>query len=97
VELAEREAATDQGFELALRGTIGVGEARLISDAATVTRWRQAVEALGGHLELHRALPALGQLGSPPRDPVARELMAAVKASFDPGDTLAPGRFGQAG
>jgi glycolate oxidase FAD binding subunit len=97
LELAEREAATDQSFELALRGTIGVGEARLASEAGTVTRWRQSVEALGGHLELHRAPLELGQLGSPPRDPVARELMAAVKGSFDPKDTLAPGRFEQEG
>jgi glycolate oxidase FAD binding subunit len=95
LEVAEQEAATDPSFELALRGTIGVGEARLGCDAGTVTRWRQTVEALGGQLELHRAPLELRQLGSPPRDPVARELMAAVKGSFDPGDTLAPGGFGQ--
>jgi glycolate oxidase FAD binding subunit len=97
LELAEHESAKDQAFELALRGTIGVGEARLAPGAATVTRWRQAVEALGGHLELHRAPPELGQLGSDPTDPIARGLMSAVKRSFDPGDTLGSGHFEQEG
>jgi glycolate oxidase FAD binding subunit len=94
LELAERESAMDQGFELALRGTIGVGEARLASDSATVTRWRREVEALGGHIAMHRAPAELGRLGSVPRDQIARELMASVKTSFDPGDTLATGRVG---
>jgi len=94
LELAARESARDQAFQLALRGTIGVGEARVASDFATVTRWRTEVEALGGQIAIHRAPAELGRLGSVPGDQIARELMASVKATFDPSDTLATGRVG---
>ncbi len=93
LELAEREAASGAVLELSVRGTIGVGEARLVADPQAVTRTRDGIERLGGQLELHRSGAEVGRLGSASQDPVARRLMKAVKTSLDPGDILAPGRW----
>lgn len=93
LELAEREAASGALLELSVRGTIGVGEARLVADPQAVSRTREGVEKLGGQMELHRSGAEVGRLGSASQDPVARRLMKAVKTALDPGDILAPGRW----
>ncbi len=93
LELAEREAASGALLELSVRGTIGVGEARVVADPQAVTRTREGVEKLGGQMELHRSGAEVGRLGSASQDPVARRLMKAVKTALDPGDILAPGRW----
>ncbi len=92
LHLADRETARGGLIELSLRGTIGVGEARLGEGPEAVGRIRDAVETWGGHLEVHRGGTGLGSLGSTPQDPIGRQLMAAVKRALDPGDILAPGR-----
>jgi len=93
LELAEREAASGALLELSVRGTIGVGEARLVADPQVFTRTREGIEKLGGQLEMHRSGADMGRLGSAQQDPVARRLMKAVKTTLDPGGVLAPGRW----
>jgi FAD/FMN-containing dehydrogenase len=78
--------------ELVLRAPLGVGEARVAPDRATVAALREGVEALGGHVALRRAPAELDDLVWPALDPVAADLMRAVKARLDPAGTLAPGR-----
>jgi glycolate oxidase FAD binding subunit len=90
--LAERHGAA-----LALRAAVGVGEARLASDADDVLAFRAGVEALGGHLLLHRAPADLARRALPVRDPVALDLMRAVKDRLDPGATLPHRLFEPAG
>ena len=89
----EKLAARGVDCELSLRAAIGVGELRMSAEKDTVVEVRGAVEEWGGFVEIHRAPPQLRDLGSVPRDPVARELAAAVKAALDPSATLAPGRL----
>jgi glycolate dehydrogenase FAD-binding subunit len=83
VAVAERHSAS-----LALRAAVGVGEVRLPGDADAVLAFRAAVEALGGHVLLHRAPPDLARRALPSHDPVALELMRAVKHRLDPHGTL---------
>ena len=83
VALAERHSAS-----LALRAAVGVGEVRLGDDADDVLAFRAGVEALGGHVLLHRAPPDLARRALPTRDAVALDLMRAVKERLDPGGTL---------
>jgi glycolate oxidase FAD binding subunit len=78
--------------ELVLRAPLGIGEVRVAGDRAAVTALRAGVEALGGHLALRRAPAELADLVWPALDPVAADLMRAVKARLDPAGTLAPGR-----
>lgn len=79
--------------ELSLKGTLGVGEALLEADPEQVAPFCREVEALGGHTDLRRAPTGLAVRGSDPPDPVARDLMRAVKAACDPAGTLAPRRW----
>jgi len=92
LRLVELEAASGGLVETSLRGTIGVGEARLAPDARVLSRIRAGVEALGGQLSIHRAGVEMDGLGAPPLDPVGRRLMGAVKTALDPAGVLAPGR-----
>ena len=76
--------------------SLGVAEAVLPADAlpAEVAALRQWAEGVGGHVVLRRPSVALaaGSATWPKGDAVAVELMRAVKRSFDPAGTLAPGR-----
>ena len=97
LEAVEREHQRGGPVDLALRGGLGVGEIRLAPDPAALERVRLAVEGLGGHLDLRRRPAAASDLRTTPPDPVARELMGAVKGALDLGGTLSPGRLGWAG
>jgi hypothetical protein len=80
------------GAEAVVRAHVGVGELRLDDDPERVRALRAEVEALGGHVVLRRSTPATDALVWPGLDPVAEELMRAVKQELDPTGTLAPGR-----
>jgi glycolate oxidase FAD binding subunit len=83
VAVAERHSAS-----LALRAAVGVGEVRLPGDADGVLAFRAAVEALGGHVLLHRAPAELARRALPAHDAVALDLMRAVKERLDPHGAL---------
>jgi glycolate oxidase FAD binding subunit len=89
--------AAELDAEVVLRAPIGVGEVRVAADPAAVRTLRAGVEALGGHLALRRSTPELDELVWPALDPVAADLMRAVKAQLDPAGTLAPGRHAMEG
>ncbi len=78
LRLAERHCA-----DLALRIGVGVGEARL--HPGEETAFVDGVVALGGHISQRR-----GAVSVPRPDPVALDLMRAVKERFDPRGTLGP-------
>jgi glycolate oxidase FAD binding subunit len=84
--------ADRHGAEAVVRAHVGVGELRLDDDPERVRALRADVEALGGHAALRRSTPATDALVWPDLDPVAEELMRAVKRQLDPTGTLAPGR-----
>ncbi len=86
----------DHCEDLALRAGIGVGEARLPADAATIAAFRDGVVALGGHVSPRRLPPGLGDLSWPEPDAVSRALTLAIKQRLDPNGTLAPGRLAAA-
>jgi glycolate oxidase FAD binding subunit len=71
---------------LALRAGIGVGEARV--PPAALSAFADGVRALGGHVAPRRDAPL-----PTVHDPVALDLMRAVKRRLDPAGTLAPGRL----
>ena len=81
--LAEAASAT-----VGLRLALGVGELRLDAGADGIATLRAAVETLGGQLALRRAPAALQALAYGDRDPVALDLMRAVKQRLDPGAVL---------
>jgi glycolate oxidase FAD binding subunit len=93
LDLVADTAIQEHAVALSLRGTIGCGELRVAASSDKVEGVRREVERLGGQVEVHRAEPELRGLGSRPRDPLAGELMAAVKQALDPGHILAPGRL----
>jgi glycolate oxidase FAD binding subunit len=85
--------ARERPIALSLHGTIGSGELRVGRERDELELVRSLVESLGGHVEVHRAELELRQLGSRPLDPVAGELMGAMKRALDPARILAPGRL----
>jgi hypothetical protein len=84
--------ARSHDAELVARAGVCVGEVRLADDAAVVRAFRAGVEHLGGHVVLRRSSEATAGLVWPELDPVAADLMRAVKVRLDPAGTLAPGR-----
>jgi len=73
--------------DVALRPLLGTGEVRCAPEAVETVR--TAVHAAGGRLVIRR-----GDAGAPGEDgdPVALDLMRAVKRQLDPAGTLSPGR-----
>ena len=89
-ELVALAGAGGPVAQLSLRGTVGVGEARL-REGADPAQLAARVAALGGYLAWHRGAGP----GAPPlqpEDPVAARLALAIKRALDPHLTLAPGR-----
>jgi glycolate oxidase FAD binding subunit len=82
LELAERTAT-----HVRLRAGIGVGDARTGADTA----FADGVRALGGHVAPRRST-SVGY----DRDPVALDLMRALKQRLDPDGRLSPGRLWEA-
>jgi len=93
--LLKVEELSSMGLDcrLSLRAALGVGELRMPAQPDPIGELREMVEGQGGFVEIHRAPLELRHLGSVVRDPVARELAAAVKTALDPCSTLAPGRL----
>jgi glycolate oxidase FAD binding subunit len=83
---------SDLAGEAIIRALVPAGEARLPEDRGTVIAMRTAVEALGGHLALHRAPAGVGGLAWPARDGAEVDLMRSVKHQLDPAGVLSPGR-----
>jgi glycolate oxidase FAD binding subunit len=98
--LARAAAEAGTGATVTAGACLGLATCRIsgrdaAAHAATLTRWRQAVEQLGGTVTLRRRLAGVGELADPwGAPPSAVALMRAVKRQLDPGDRLAPGRFG---
>ena len=73
---------------------VGIANWSITTDAETVRKARSAAESAGGSLVLMAAPPDLtrevGAWGAPP---ATLELMQRIKAAFDPGHVLNPGRF----
>jgi glycolate oxidase FAD binding subunit len=76
-----------------LRVAVGQGEPRALAGA--VERLRASVAGDGGSVVVERGAPALRALVDPwgSVEPLALELMRALKQEFDPQRTLNPGRF----
>lgn len=73
---------------------IGIAHWSMTSDVVPVREVRSAVESVGGSLVLLAAPDDLKrQVGSWGTPPPTLELMRRLKAAFDPGRTLNPGRF----
>ena len=88
------ELCSDLAVEAVVRPAAAAAEARCLPDPGVVGALSAGLERLGGHLVLRRGGAGLAGAVAPRVDPVAAELMAAVKRRLDPGGTLSPGRLG---
>lgn len=76
-------------LEIVMRAGIGTGETRLVGGRAALERFRTEITRRGGYVSVRRAASEpVADLVWPARDPVAFDLMRAVKHQLDPADTL---------
>jgi glycolate oxidase FAD binding subunit len=86
------DACSDFAASAVVRPCAGTAEARLPTDGDVVTRFRAAVERMGGHLTVRRGGAAVGDAVFGDADNGAIDLTRAVTSRFDPTATLSPGR-----